>query len=192
MSGSMDEALKAVEELEDADDEELYRQLGLRIKAMERDPSIAGQFAPPKSLVEPMGVSLGDVIGAGRQAFARLSKAGFGLLCSGGQGSRFDAFVATLGTSRMAVTAGLATLLVAQIGIAPAIAGVVAALAIGKAAPASVEAICAAWALKAGFPATTPDAPATTEPTTPSEPTPNPEPAPNPEPTPSPASTTSG
>jgi hypothetical protein len=176
MSGAMDDALKAVEELEDADDEELYRELGLRIKAMERDPSIAGQFAPPRALVEPMGVSLGDVIGAGRQAFARLSKAGFGLLCSGGQGSRFDSFVATLGTNRMAITAGLATLLVAQIGFAPAIAGVVAALAIGKAAPASVEAICAAWALKAGFPATTTDGATTTEPTTPSEPTPNPEP----------------
>ena len=151
MSVSMDEALRAVEEFEDADDDELFRQLGLRIQAMDRDPSVAGQFAPPRTALEPMGISLGDVIGAGRQAFGRLSRSGYALLCSGGQGSRFDAFVATLGTNRMTVTAGLATLLVAQIGIAPAIAGVVAALAIGKVAPSSVEAICAAWAIKAGF-----------------------------------------
>ena len=195
MSGSMDEALRAVEELEDADDDELYRQLGLRIKAMERDPSIAGQYAPPRALLEPMGITLGDVVGLGRQAFGRLSKAGYELLCSGGQGGRFDAFVETLGTNRMAITAGLATLLVAHIGFAPAIAGVVAALAIGKIAPASVEGVCTAWALKAGFappqPATTGTTPTSdsgSEPSQPTEPQSD-DPAPNPPPTPAASAT---
>lgn len=153
MADLMEEALQAVQELEDSDDEELFRQLGLRVKAIERDPSVAGQFAPPRALLEPRGIALGDVIDVGRKAFARLSKSGYGFLCSGGsvQGSHFDALVATLGTNRMAVTAGLATLLVAQVGLAPAIAGVVAALAIGKAAPASLQGICSVWALKAGY-----------------------------------------
>ena len=153
MAELMDEALQAVQALEDADEDELFRQLGLRMKAIERDPSIAGQFAPSRAALEPMGMSLGDVIAAGRNAFSRLSQSGYGLLCSGGpvQGGHFDAFMATLGTNRMAITAGLATLLVGSIGIAPAIAGVLATLAIGKAAPASLQAICTVWGAKAGY-----------------------------------------
>jgi hypothetical protein len=152
MSPLMDEALSAVEGLQDADDDELFRQLGLRMRAMERDPKLAGHFAPPAAALEPMGMTLGDIITAGRHAFATLSKASYALLCSSGSaGGRFDAFVDTLGTNRMAITAALATVLVAQIGIAPAIAGVVATLAIGKAAPASMEIMCTMWAGKAGI-----------------------------------------
>ena len=161
MSPLLDEALSAVESLEDADDDELYRQLGLRMSAMERDPKLAGHFAPPATALEPMGMTLGDIIGAGRRAFATLSSASYALLCSGGpMGGRFDAFVDTLGTNRMAITAALATVLVAQIGIAPAIAGVVATLAIGKAAPASMEVMCTIWAKKAGIEQSTAPAPA--------------------------------
>lgn len=161
MAELKDEALQAVQALEDADDEELYRQLGLRIKAIERDPAVAGQFSPPRALLEPMGLTVGDVVAAGRKAFAQLSQAGYGLLCGGGQaqGGYFDNLVATLGTNRAAVTAGLATLLIAQLGLAPAIAGVVAALAIGRAAPASLQALCTGWAKKAGYAGTAPDAP---------------------------------
>lgn len=159
MAELMEEALQAVRALEDADDDELFRQLGLRMKAIERDPSVAGQFAPSRAALEPMGISLGDVIDAGRKAFSGLSQSGYGLLCGGGsmQGSHFDNFMATLGTNRMAITAGLATLLVTSIGIAPAIAGVVATLAIGKAAPATLQGICTVWGAKAGYaaPATT-------------------------------------
>jgi len=152
MSPLMDEALNAVESLEDADDDELYRQLGLRMRAMERDPKLAGHFAPPAAALEPMGMALGDIVSAGRRAFATLSQASYALLCTAGPaGGRFDAFVDTLGTNRMAITAALATVLVAQIGIAPTIAGVVATLAIGKAAPASMEMMCTIWARKAGI-----------------------------------------
>lgn len=153
MAELIEEALHAVQALEEADDEELYRQLGLRVKAIERDPSIAGQFSPPRAMLEPMGISLGDVVSAGRRAFSQLSQAGYGLLCGGGsaQGSHFDNLIATLGTNRTAVTAGLATLLVAQLGFAPAIAGVVAALAIGRVVPGSLQALCRGWATKAGY-----------------------------------------
>jgi hypothetical protein len=151
MSPLMDEALSAVEALADADDDELFRQLGLRVRAIERDPSIAGHFAPSAAALEPMGMTLGDLIGRGRHAFSALSKAGYSLLCGGGPGGQFDTFIATLGTSRMAITAALATVLVASIGVAPAIAGVVATLAIGKAAPASMEAMCKVWAAKANL-----------------------------------------
>ncbi len=156
----MESALQAAQELEDTDDDELYRQLGLRISAIQRDPTIAGQFAPPRSMLEPKGIALGDMVEAGRKAFSTLSRAGYGLVCSGMQGGRFDAFIATLGGNRMTITAGLATLLVAQVGFAPAIAGVVAALAIGKVAPASVEALCTAWAKKAGIASETAATPA--------------------------------
>ncbi len=101
------------------------------MKAIARNPTVAGQFAPAKADLEPMGITLGDVVATGKRAFAQLSQAGYGLLCGGGpaQGGHFDALISTLGTNRTTITAGLATLLVAQLGFAPAIAGVVAALA---------------------------------------------------------------
>ncbi len=161
MAALMDGALQAVQELEDSDDDDLFRELGLRVKAIERDPMVAGQFAPPRSMLEPKGIALGDLLDLGRRYFAQISKAGYGLICSGGmpQGTHFDSLMTTLGTNRMAITAGLAALLVAQIGIAPAIAGVVAALAIGKAAPASLQAICTGWSAKAGYATTGTPAP---------------------------------
>jgi len=153
MAELMEEALQAAQAFEDTDEEELYRQLGLRVKAIARNPTVAGQFAPAKADLEPMGITLGDVVATGKNAFAQLSQAGYGLLCGGGpaQGGHFDALISTLGTNRTTITAGLATLLVAQLGFAPAIAGVVAALAIGKAAPASLQGMCTVWAAKAGY-----------------------------------------
>jgi len=151
MAELQESAMQAVQELEAADDDELYRELGLRVSAIERDPTVAGQFAPPRAMLEPKGIALGDMVAVGRRAFASISKAGYSLLCSGMQGGHFDAFIASLGTNRVAITAGLATLLVTQVGIAPAIAGVVATLVIGKVAPSSVEAVCTGWAKKAGY-----------------------------------------
>ena len=48
------------------------------------------------------------------------------------------------------VTAGVATLLVGQLAIAPAVAGIVASIVVGKVAPNSVEALCKAWTAKLG------------------------------------------
>ena len=115
MAELMDEALQAVQEFENSDDDDLFRELGLRVKAIERDPTVAEQhFAPPRSMLEPKGIALGDVLEIGRRYFSSISKTGYGLVCSGGmpQGTHFNSLMTTLGTNRMAITAGLATLLV--------------------------------------------------------------------------------
>jgi hypothetical protein len=159
----MESALAAAQALEDTDDDDLYRELGLRITAIQRDPTIAGQFAPPRSMVEPMGIALSDMLDVGRRAFAQISKAANALVCSGLASGNFDAFIATLGKDRITACAAL-TAVLGGVGFAPVIAGVVAALAIGKVVPATVDAFCAGWAKKA-------DIPAPTTPTTPPAPT---------------------
>ena len=148
MPDLMESAALAAQELEDADDDDLYRELGLRITAMQRDPTIAGQFAPPRSMVEPMGIALSDMLDVGRKAFAQISRAANALVCSGLQAGNFDAFIATLGKDRVTACTALIGIL-SGVGIAPVVAGVVAALAIGKVVPATVDAFCAGWAKKA-------------------------------------------
>jgi hypothetical protein len=155
-------SLHAAQALENADDDDLYRELGLRITAIQRDPTIAGQFAPPRSMVEPMGIALSDMLDVGRRAFGQISKAANALVCSGMASGNFDAFIATLGKDRVTACAALAAVL-GGVGFAPVIAGVVAALAIGKVVPATVDAFCTGWAKKADIPApTAPPAPTET------------------------------
>ena len=153
------EALRAVQDFEDADDDELYRELGLRVSALERNPEIAAQFAPPRELLEPKGMALGDMIQVGRAAFSKISKAGYSLICSGMQGGKFDDFIASLGSNRVAATAMLSGILMTNLGIAAVLAPMVAALVIGKIMPPTVEALCSGWARKAGMAEAQPAAP---------------------------------
>lgn len=149
--------------LEGIDDHGLFQQLGLRIKALERDPTIAGYFTPPAGAVQPMGVTLADLRDLGRRMFARLSRSGYSMVCGEEEsmGGPLERLLSTLNTNVTTVSAALAAVLVSQLAIAPAIAGVVAALAIGKVAPSTLEGICRTWGDRAGFAgpsATSPDA----------------------------------
>ena len=149
MAEVMDEARAAVAELQAADDDELYRLLGMRIKAIERDPMKAGSFAPDVRQ-EEMGIAFVDLIDAGRKTFERLAVAGHSLICGSGadEGFHLQRLLSTLNTDATTVTAGVATLLIGQLAIAPAIAGIVATIIVGKAAPASLESLCKTWASK--------------------------------------------
>ena len=149
MAEALDEARAAVAELESADDDELYRLLGMRVKAIERDPSKAGSYAPDVRQ-EEMGIAFVAVIDIGKRTFGRLAAAGHSLICGspGDQGFHLQRLLSTLNTDATTVTAAVATLLVGQLAIAPAVAGIVATIVVGKAAPASLESLCKTWASK--------------------------------------------
>jgi hypothetical protein len=147
MTDAMQRAMVAVSEL-DADDEDgLYRLLALRLKALERDPSVAGEFAPTTIAPTELGITVPDLVAFGRDAFMRIATMGHGLVCGSeaNQGFYLQRIFTTLNTDAATVTAAVATLLIGQLAIAPAIAGIVATIIVGKVAPTSLAALCKAW-----------------------------------------------
>ncbi len=175
MSDELVAARAAVSAVKTTNDEELYRLLAARMKAIERDPTTAGNIAPSVQDAA-RGIAPADLLKFGKDAFVRISIAGQAVVCgSADQGLHLQRLLGSFNTNLSSLTAALTGLLIAQLAIAPAIASVVATLVIGKVAPTSVEALCRAWTAKVHGtqpPATppgptTPPAPPPPAPTTP-------------------------
>ena len=152
-----------------ADDEEgLYRLLGTRMKMLERDPSVAGNFAPPMASAAELSISGSDVVEFGREVFQRIASMARPLICGSeaNQGFYLQRILTALNTNPAAVTAAITTMLVAHLAIAPVIAGVVATIIVGKVAPTTLSALCERWGakLEPTAPTTTPPAGTTTTP----------------------------
>jgi hypothetical protein len=150
------------------DEEGLYRLLGARMKLLQRDPSVAGDFAPAMASPAELGITGADVLEFGREVFLRIAAIGQPLICGteGGQGFYLQRILATLNTNPAAVTTAITTMLVAHLAIAPVIAGVVATIIVGKVAPTSLAALCHTWGAKLS-----PDGTGTTPPAPPAVPT---------------------
>ena len=168
MTDATDQARAAIAALPD-DEDDLYRMLALRVKAIERDPAVAGDFSPRVD-AQAMGITVVDLVDFGRRMFARLALAGHSLVCGAesDEGYRLERLLSVANRDVAAVTAAVATLLVGQLAIAPAVAGIVATIIVGKVAPASLEALCEAWGERVAATGGT----GTTVPGTPPEPPP--------------------
>ncbi len=68
------------------------------------------------------------------------------------QGFHLQRLLSTLNTDATTATAAVATLLIGQLAIAPAVAGIVATIIVGKVAPTSLESLCKTWASKVPAP----------------------------------------
>lgn len=126
---------------------DLYRELGQRLKQIARDPSGSADFdlqVGPQ--IETLG-AVDDIRTFGEQYFNRVNQQVYALICgteteNGAERTRLlDAF--NLG--RDAVTSTLAALLVAQLGLAPAIAAVMATLVIKLFFQPAHGAMCDVW-----------------------------------------------
>ncbi len=161
------------------DEEGLYRLLGTRMKMLERDPSVAGDFAPRTVGAAELGITGSDVLQFGREVFLRIASVARPLICGSeaNQGFYLERILSTLNTNPAAVSAAIATMLVAHLAIAPVIAGVVATIIVGKVAPTSLAALCEAWGAKLE-----PTGPTTTPPAPPAPPAPPDDPSGNPTP----------
>ena len=122
------------------------------MKTLERDPAIAGQFAPPTMAATELGIAMPDLHALGRKLFENIARAGQSIICGTDSeaGFHLQRLLSSVNMDITTVTAGVATLLVGQLAIAPAVAGIVAAIVVGKVAPNSVEALCTAWTKKLG------------------------------------------
>ena len=128
-----------------ATEDQLYEQLGIRAKAIAENPAIAGSFDPDVTYDGAAMGPLDDVREFGRRLFRRWNREAYKLICSsedtGDRKKMLDAF----GVGPAAVAATISGLLVAHLGLAPALAGILAALAIKHFFRPAYEEFCGLW-----------------------------------------------
>ena len=143
-------AQPAVSDLLQSDESQLYEQLGIRVQAIRRDPSISGSFAPQVTYDAAAMGPLDDLRDFGQRFFERFQGQAYNLICGTGQEDSderkgvLDAF----GIGKEEVAAAIAAVLVAQLAIVPAVASVVAALVVRLCFRPAYGAMCDVWKTK--------------------------------------------
>jgi hypothetical protein len=146
MADLVDRARPATERLLSLDDNQLYAELAVRMQEIRRDPASSADFnLAPKSPVESMGFE--DLADFGRRFFNRVSRQAYALMCGDDaeDSNERNQLTQAFGLGKDAVAPALAALFVAHLGFAPAIAAVIAALAVRLFFKPAYEAMCEVW-----------------------------------------------
>ena len=143
-------AQDAVSQLMESDDTQLLEQLGLRARAMSQNPSIAGSFMPA---VAAAGAQMGakeDLQVLGQMLFKRWNKEVHTLLCGGDPTAAQDrqSLITSFGVSDVAVAGVMAMAMTSTLGVAPAIASIVATLIIKRFFRPTMDEFCKFWGMK--------------------------------------------
>lgn len=162
------QANEAAEKLLQSDKDQLYVTLGVRLKAIEKNPGMASSFHPEVEYDETQMGVLDDVREFGRKAFKRIEISAKKIVCGNEAADKEQRqqIVDAFGVSSTAVTSTMSTVFVSSLGLAPAIAAVIAALIVKVCFKSGYEAFCAGWnpegtTTKAGKTKTTPKKKAT-------------------------------
>lgn len=139
--------LVAISALDKLDEEQLFAELGQRLRTIGFEPHLSAQFdlSVPQT-PETQGLAE-DFRAFGRRFFSRVNQQAYDLVCGSdveGLKER-QKLEESIGLGRESFSAGLATLLVAQLGLAPAIAAVVAMLLVRLFFKPALGAMCDTW-----------------------------------------------
>jgi hypothetical protein len=143
-------ALPAAKQLLQSDEDQLYEELGIRQKAILRDPGLAGSFSPEASYNAVLMGPMDDLRNFGKLFFSRLNRDCYDLICGGQQADakEREKVAKAFGLGKTEVAAAIAGVIVAHFAIAPAIAAVVAALVVKLFFRNAQEAMCQVWKQK--------------------------------------------
>ena len=147
MSDLTEKIQPITELLLESDETQLFTQLGLRAKAIAQDTRKTSDFDLKVIYVEAeMGV-LDDIINFGKSIFKRLNIVAYNLICGSDADMQKEReeLVKSIGLSLATATATLSALLVTHIGLAPAIATVVATLVIKSFYRPGLDELCQRW-----------------------------------------------
>jgi hypothetical protein len=147
MSDVIEQAEKAADKLLKADENQLYEQLGIRAKAMAKDPTKGSSFDPDVTYDGAEMGLLDDVKTFGRRLFRRYLAEIHKIMCGSDpddQKAR-ETLVKKFGLSEVAVTGALSALLVTHLGLAAAIAAAIAALIVKLFFRPTYEEFCQVW-----------------------------------------------
>ena len=147
-------ARPAVEGLVNSSEDQLYEELGKRLRMVQADPQAAGAFEPSqqdreKIELETLGF-VDDLKSLGKQFFAKVDRQAYEVMCGTSPGDQKDrdALSNAFGLGKEAVAATLAGALVAQLGIAPILAAAVAALIVRLFFKPAYQEMCVIWKKK--------------------------------------------
>jgi hypothetical protein len=146
-NASSTQAEAAIAALMESDESQLYEELGIRSKAIGRQPEIAGSFNPALSFDQAAMGSLDEVRKLGQRIYRRWHREAYALCCGDSPDDKKDrqTISGAFGLGAAAVAASLATALVGTFGLAPAIAAVIAALVIKRVFRPAYQEFCLAW-----------------------------------------------
>lgn len=141
------EAQPATDRLLTLNEDELYRELAARLQEIKRDPSASANFdlnVDPR--LEAMGLGQ-DIQDFGRRFFDRMSRQACAVMCGTDTENTNERhqLAEAFGIGKDAVAPALAALLVAHVGLAPAVAAVVAVLAIRVFFRPAYDSMCDVW-----------------------------------------------
>jgi hypothetical protein len=150
MSQLTREAEPAVEALTEHDADQLFTELGMRLETIQSDPSKSGQFnlVPDKSK-EALGL-MDEFRSIGQKYFNRVNVLAYGLVCGSDSENEKErnALLKSFELGSDAVGPALAAILVGHLGLAPAIAAVVAVLIVKLFFKPGYDTMCEYWKSK--------------------------------------------
>ncbi|MFX4263766.1 hypothetical protein ACOBQJ_16390 [Pelotomaculum propionicicum] len=140
-------ARPVIEKLLKYDEEELYEMLGMTARAMAADPAIAGMFDPIVSYNEPEMEFVENAREFGRRLFKRWNVETYKFICGDDIDDMIDRRELTeaFSVNDKAVAAALSSLLITHVGLAPALAVVIASLVIKRFSRPGHEEFCKVW-----------------------------------------------
>ena len=142
-----EQAKPAMKKLLDCDEQQLYEQLGIRARAIEKDPTKASAFEPQITYDQNhMGIKE-DVYEFGENLFRRWNIEAYNLICGSDLEDQIDreGLVEAFKIDKVSVGAALSALLATQLGLSPALAAVAAALLIKRFFNPAYEEFCILW-----------------------------------------------
>ena len=147
MSNLTDQAERAAERLLKVEEEQLYVELGIRTRAVAKDPKKGGSFDPDVTYDGTEIGLLDDVRDFGKRLFRRWIVEVHKLACGSDPDYEKERKLLAdkLGLSEVAVTAALTGILIANFGLAAAIASVIAALIVKLFFRPTYEEFCQVW-----------------------------------------------
>lgn len=142
------QAEPAIKKLLKSDEEQLYEKLGIRAKAIAEDPTKGSLFEPQVTYDQAQMGLKEDVMEFGQRLFNRWNMEAYKLICGydlQDQKDRKDLIKAFSSNDEVTIATALSVLLVTNLGLAPAIAAVVAALLVKRFFRPAHEEFCRVW-----------------------------------------------
>jgi hypothetical protein len=128
-------------------EDQLYEQLGIRAKAIAANPALAGTFEPNVTYDGAAMGPLDDVREYGRRLVRRWNREAYGLVCGSDSDDAKDrkTLLDAFGGGEVAVASALSALFVAHLGLAPALAAILAALTLKHFFRPAYDEFCGLW-----------------------------------------------
>ena len=150
MSDIISQVEPLVEKLLKADETQLYENLGIREKATESDPNQCNLLDPPVTYDQAQMGAKEEVLELGKNIFDRWVLESYKLAC-GSEGTDLadrEKLITASGVSEVAVASTIAGLLITELAVPPALAPVIAAIAVKRFFRPVYEDFCRIWKKK--------------------------------------------